>query len=330
MSDGATYDIEMAIRQAGHLVKQEHEWDFTDVRPSSRMLISRSCSPVPRDLWESVTRSCPDFVATQTISWRDAVLASGAYKDVSMLYEFSSGRQVLLPMVQRRWRTPLEPTAGSWPRRWGVGGPLTSGGPIEAAEAAAVLNHVVRRDILGAEIHLSHISDPAWLHAASRSRVLPTRVMSWTSPAASTLFLAAANQPRHQDVSAESWSARALTSRLTVLAASSRSSTSCVRSPCSAGRRRCMSRLVHPLARDPRYPAEHAQGGGTALRRGLHHLGGQLRGRPRRRHHRLEGGLAGATLAGSHGQGTGGAYPGVSSAAEAGDRRRLQQRMPVL
>ena len=132
----------------------------------------RVLSPVPRELWESLTRSCGDLVATQALPWRDAVMASGAYKDVSLLYEFSSGRQVLLPMVQRRWRTPLEPTAASWPRRWGVGGPITTGGSIDPAEAAAVLNHVVRRDMLGAEIHLSHIADPAWLQAASQYRVL--------------------------------------------------------------------------------------------------------------------------------------------------------------
>ena len=132
----------------------------------------RVLSPVPRELWESLARSCGNLVATQALPWRDAVMASGAYKDVGLLYEFTSGRQVLLPMVQRRWRTPLEPTAASWPRRWGVGGPITTGGSIDPAEADAVLSHVVRRDMLGAEIHLSHIADPAWLQAASQYRVL--------------------------------------------------------------------------------------------------------------------------------------------------------------
>ena len=146
--------------------------NVTDVTTRQRGGSFRVLSPVPRDQWESLTRSCDDFVATQALPWRDAVMASGAYKDVSLLYEFTSGRQVLLPMVQRRWRTPLEPTAASWPRRWGVGGPITSGGSIDPAEAAAVLSHVVRRDMLGAEIHLSHIADPAWLQAASQYRVL--------------------------------------------------------------------------------------------------------------------------------------------------------------
>ena len=146
--------------------------NVTDVTAGQRDAIFNVLSPVPRELWESLTRSCDDLVATQALPWRDAVMASGAYKDVSLLYEFSSGRQVLLPMVQRRWRTPLEPTAASWPRRWGVGGPITTGRSIDPAEAAAVLSHVVRRDMLGAEIHLSHIADPAWLQAASQYRVL--------------------------------------------------------------------------------------------------------------------------------------------------------------
>ena len=157
--------------------------NVTDVTAGQRGASFRVLSPVPRDQWESVTSACPDFVATQALPWRDAILASGAYRDVSLLYEFSSGRQVLLPMVQRRWRTPLEPTAASWPRRWGVGGPITSGGNIDPAEAAAVLSHVVRRDMLGAEIHLSHIADPVWLQAASQYRVLtdPFYVLDLTS-----------------------------------------------------------------------------------------------------------------------------------------------------
>ena len=146
--------------------------NVTDITAEQLDADFKVLSPVPRDLWESLTASCDDFVATQSVHWRDAIAASGAYKDISLFFDFPSGRQVLLPMVQRRWRTPLEPTAASWPRRWGVGGPVTYGGSIEPAEATAVLDHVIRRDLLGAEIHLSHISDPVWLQAASQYRVL--------------------------------------------------------------------------------------------------------------------------------------------------------------
>src|SRR5580704_5795874 len=128
-------------------------------------------SPVARDVWESLIKSNPNSVVSQSLAWHDAILASGVYKDVSLLYEFASGQQVLLPMAQRRWRTPLEPAAASWPRRWGVGGPISRGRSIASNEAKAVLGHLAGRDILGAEIHLSHTCDPVWLREAGQFQV---------------------------------------------------------------------------------------------------------------------------------------------------------------
>jgi hypothetical protein len=129
-------------------------------------------SPVPRDVWESLFKSDQDAVVTQSLAWHDAVLASDVYKDASLLYEFPSGRQVVLPMVQRRRRTPLEPVASSWPRRWGVGGPISGGGQVDPAEAAAVLNNVARRDILGVDIHISQSCNPVWLREAHQFRII--------------------------------------------------------------------------------------------------------------------------------------------------------------
>ena len=210
---------------------------MTDVTTKQQDADFKVLSPVPRDRWESLTRSCPNFVATQSLHWRDAILASGAYKDVCLLYEFSSGKQVLLPMVQRRWRTPLEPTAASWPRRWGVGGPITSGGSIDPAEAAAVLSHVVRRDMLGAEIHLSHITDPVSaagrrpVPGAHRPVLRPGPHQRLRRRSGSTSSSAPfGNQSRRA-------SGPALTSRSTTRGGCSRSSTGCMRSRCSAGRR---------------------------------------------------------------------------------------------
>lgn len=127
-------------------------------------------SPAPRDAWELIAASGQDLMTSQSLAWRDVVFASNMYKDVSILYEFSSGQRVLLPMARRRVRTPVEPVAASWPRRWRVGGPINLGGQVTADEASAILGHVARLDIFGAEIHLSHISDPVWLHAAHNLR----------------------------------------------------------------------------------------------------------------------------------------------------------------
>ena len=127
-------------------------------------------SPVPRAVWESVLRSDRNAVVTQSLEWRDAVFASGRYRDVSVLYEFPSGRQVVLPMATHRL-SPGNTSIASWPRAWGLGGPITSGGRITSAEAAAVLSDVARRGRLAAAIRLRHDADEAWLQEAGQFRV---------------------------------------------------------------------------------------------------------------------------------------------------------------
>lgn len=139
-------------------------------------------SPAPRHAWESVAGSGQDLMASQSLAWRDAVFANGTYKDLSLLYEFSSGQRILVPMARRRVRTPVEPVAASWPRHWIYpGGPISLGGPVTPDQASAILKHVARLDTFGAEIHLSHISDPVWLHEAHnlgfRVRQEPTYVL---------------------------------------------------------------------------------------------------------------------------------------------------------
>lgn len=128
-------------------------------------------SPVPRGVWESLIRSDSSAVVTQSLAWRDAVLDSGAYKDTSLLYEFPSGRAVVLPMVHPRWQPSWAPMSASWPGMWGVGGPISRRGRISPAEAAAVLEDVARRQWLTAELRLSYRADPAWLGGSGRFRI---------------------------------------------------------------------------------------------------------------------------------------------------------------
>ena len=111
-------------------------------------------SPVSRDVWESILRSDRDAVVTQSLAWHDAVLSGGRYEDVSLLYEFSSGHQVLLPLTRPRRMLAWAGTMASWPREWGVGGPISKDGCITPTEAAAVLADVARRRTLATEIQL--------------------------------------------------------------------------------------------------------------------------------------------------------------------------------
>ena len=69
-------------------------------------------SPVPREVWEAALRSDQGAVVSQSLAWSDAVFASGRLEDVSVLYEFSSGRQVVLPLARRRGRPPRTAAIG--------------------------------------------------------------------------------------------------------------------------------------------------------------------------------------------------------------------------
>ena len=122
-------------------------------------------SPVPRDIWERLLRSDPGAVVTQSLAWRDAVFADGRYRDVSRLYEFGSGCRIALPLARRRRASAWTGTTASWPRAWGVGGPICQDGKIGVAEAAAVLADLAG-GTLTAEVRLPEGAGGAWRTAA--------------------------------------------------------------------------------------------------------------------------------------------------------------------
>jgi hypothetical protein len=127
-------------------------------------------SPVPRDVWDSLLRSDPGAVVTQSLAWRDAIVADGRYRDVSRLYEFGSGRRIAVPLARRRHTAAWTATAASWPRAWGVGGPICEDGQATEAEAAAVLADLAGRAI-ATELRLPERVARTWLTAASGYQV---------------------------------------------------------------------------------------------------------------------------------------------------------------
>jgi hypothetical protein len=129
-------------------------------------------SPVPREVWASLLRSDPDAVVSQSLAWHDAVLEAGRYRDISVLYQFASGRQVVLPLARPRRAPAWSTTTGSWPGGWGMGGPISEGGRITAAEAAAVLADVARRRTMVTEIRLRPGTAGDWLSASSQFAVV--------------------------------------------------------------------------------------------------------------------------------------------------------------
>jgi CelD/BcsL family acetyltransferase involved in cellulose biosynthesis len=134
-------------------------------------------SPVPRAEWELALKSDGNAMVTQSLPWRDALFASGHFRDVSRLYEFPSGRRIVLPLAQRGLRRGGVGMASSWPKPWAVGGPICQDGRASLAEAAEVLADVARYKALAIEIKLRHDADDAWLSASSQFQV--SQIQDW-------------------------------------------------------------------------------------------------------------------------------------------------------
>jgi len=128
-------------------------------------------SPAPRAVWQSLIQSDADAVVSQSLAWRDAICGAGRYQDVSRLYEFPSGRSVILPLARHRRGLPWLAVAASWPGAWGVGGPISQGGRTNAPEAAAVLADAAQGGGLGVKIQLRYNADGAWLREAGQFQV---------------------------------------------------------------------------------------------------------------------------------------------------------------
>jgi GNAT acetyltransferase-like protein len=127
-------------------------------------------SPVPAAVWDEVARSDPAAVVSQSLAWRDAVLADGKYTDTSLLYEFGDGHRIVLPLARRRLCPPWAAVTGSWPGGWGVGGPLCEGGRVSPSEAAAVLADVARRPGVAATLQFRHDPGSSWLSEGGGAR----------------------------------------------------------------------------------------------------------------------------------------------------------------
>jgi hypothetical protein len=122
-------------------------------------------------VWESVVKSDGNAVVTQSLPWRDALVASGRFRDVSRLYEFESGQRIILPLARRRLGPGGVSVVSSWPRPWGVGGPICQHGSVSQAEAAAVLADVASLGAAAVEVKLRHDADPNWLRSGSHFQI---------------------------------------------------------------------------------------------------------------------------------------------------------------
>jgi hypothetical protein len=137
----------------------------------------RVTSPAPRDVWERELASDPTALVSQTPEWLDCVCASGRYRDASRLYELSSGRRLVLPMVRlgrRTRRTGLLAIEASFPSSWGVGG-IVAGGGARADDLAAVFADLGDRPAMRTTLRPNPLTNAAWEAVRPRSAITVPR-----------------------------------------------------------------------------------------------------------------------------------------------------------
>jgi hypothetical protein len=132
-------------------------------------------SPAPRDVWKRELASDPTALAFQTPEWLDCVCASGHYRDASRLYELSSGRRLVLPMVRLGRRTGVLAIEASFPPSWGVGG-LVAGGGARAEDLAAVFADLGDRTAMRISLRPNPLMNAAWAKASPRSTITVPRL----------------------------------------------------------------------------------------------------------------------------------------------------------
>ena len=108
-------------------------------------------SPAPRDVWQTLAAHDSDTLITQTPAWIDCICEQGNYVDASRLYEFRNGKQIILPLVQRRWLPRAVNMAASMPHAWGIGG-LLSSAPLVPEDIEAIFADL--RQVKYLDVHL--------------------------------------------------------------------------------------------------------------------------------------------------------------------------------
>jgi hypothetical protein len=119
--------------------------------------VMRVIAPAPRELWRTVLAQDDHALPEHAPEWIDAMAATGAYQDASRLYEFSDGRQFVLPLVRRRGPVGWY---GSFPPAWGIGGMVGAG--VDADVVAAVVDDLRSLDAVRVAVRPDPLQAAAW------------------------------------------------------------------------------------------------------------------------------------------------------------------------
>lgn len=121
-------------------------------------------TPAPRAVWQAVHDADPDALVSQTPDWLDCICAVAGYADESRLYDFGSGRHVVLPLAARARLPNALAVRASPPRAWGMGGAVAPGG-ARAEEVAAIFADLHAGRGLRTLVRPNPLHDPLWAAA---------------------------------------------------------------------------------------------------------------------------------------------------------------------
>ena len=133
----------------------------------------RVVSPAPRDVWHQVADADRYATPFQLPEWTDAVCAERIWQDVSRLYEFASGRAVVMPLVRRNFLTHHVALEGSMPKMWGYGGVIAADA-IRSFELDSVVDDLLGSAPLRLSIRPNPLLADTWSKSAA-NRMTPTR-----------------------------------------------------------------------------------------------------------------------------------------------------------
>jgi hypothetical protein len=136
----------------------------------------RVTSPAPRQVWRELLTTDPTATISQTPGWLDCICRVGGYEDASRLYETADGRQLVLPMVRRRWLPQALGVEASLPACWGTGG-LVAAGSVRAEDIAAVWPDIVAPPSVRVRLRPYFLTAAAWNAVQPPSSVMVTTQM---------------------------------------------------------------------------------------------------------------------------------------------------------
>ena len=123
--------------------------------------------PASQLMWAEIYHSCTDALPSQSPRWAAAVVASGAYRDLSRHYAFADDTRAIMPLFESNHSVPSLKRRWSPPVAWGYGGPIATR-PLGAAELSLILKDLDDDEALQTYLRPNPLDAPSWEAAAGK------------------------------------------------------------------------------------------------------------------------------------------------------------------